>query len=172
VRDRRAHLRFNVHVPPAPAGSARSSLLPILLGGLVVGALDITEPMVFWHFRAGTAPARILQSVAGGLLGRATFNGGWKTAALGLGLHVFIATSVTTVFVLASRRWTLLTRRWMGCGVLYGLGVYVFMYYVVLPLSASGRPAFAWATLANALFAHTFCVGLPIAFIARRRPLY
>lgn len=168
MRDRPARMRFTVHMPDAPAGSARLPL-SILIGGLVVGALDISEPMIFWHFRAGTAPSRILQSVAGGLLGRATFNGGWQTAALGLAIHLCVATTVSAVFMLAARRWPLLTRRWMLSGACYGLGVYVFMYHVVLPLSAAGSPAFAWALFANALFAHIFCVGLPIAFIARRR---
>ena len=52
----------------------------------------------------------------------------------------------------------------------YGIVVYLFMYGVVLPLSAYHLKFFtqpATAALTGALI-HTFCVGLPIALCARR----
>ncbi len=83
-----------------PAGSADSAdpagergagggihpriLEAILWGGTVAGILDITDAIVVSSF-FGVAPARVLQSVASGLLGRASFGGGISTAALGLG---------------------------------------------------------------------------------------
>ena len=57
----------------------------IVYGGLTAGALDILYAFVFYGIRIGATPTRILQSVAGGLLGReAARAGGLKTAALGL----------------------------------------------------------------------------------------
>ena len=41
-------------------------LLPILVGGLIAGALDITYACVFSYFRSGRKPITILQSVASG----------------------------------------------------------------------------------------------------------
>jgi hypothetical protein len=39
---------------------------------------------------------------------KASFTGGWPTAVLGLGLHLFIATSMSLTFYLVARRWPLL----------------------------------------------------------------
>ncbi|HET8647044.1 MAG TPA: hypothetical protein VFO85_16225, partial [Vicinamibacteria bacterium] len=75
----------------------------ILLGGLVAGTMDITAAILLYA-RRGVPPLRILQSVASGLLGRAAFTGGVPTAALGLALHFFIATTAAAVYVLAARR--------------------------------------------------------------------
>jgi hypothetical protein len=53
-------------------------------------------------------------------------------------------------------------------GVAYGLWVYVFMNFVVIPLSATRRGAFSWSGLLGGLAIHAFGVGLPIAQFARR----
>ena len=137
----------------------------ILTGTLVVGVLDITEVIIFYAFR-DVKPTRILQSVATGLLGRDAFQGGLRTALLGLALHFFIAFCVVAVYHLASRKIGLLTRRPLLMGALYGLAVFAVMNFVVLPLSAAGPPRFSlsrWAIVANLLFAHIFCVGIPTA---------
>jgi hypothetical protein len=53
------------------------ALESILLGGLAVGVQDILDAITFSAIRSGTPPARVLQSVAAGLLGRdAAFGGG------------------------------------------------------------------------------------------------
>jgi uncharacterized membrane protein YagU involved in acid resistance len=136
---------------------------PILLGTLVVGALDIAEVILFYAFR-DVKPIRILQSVATGLLGRDAFKGGIPTAILGLALHFFIAFVVVTVYYLASRRLEVLRRHPAIAGAIYGLLVYAFMNFAVLPLSAAGPPNFSsWPAVANGLFAHVFCVGIPAA---------
>lgn len=51
---------------------------PILYAGAVVGVLDITAACINARVLAGFAPAHVLQSVAGGLLGRVTYNGGFN----------------------------------------------------------------------------------------------
>ena len=145
----------------------RSTLRTILAGTFVVGVLDITEVILFYAFR-DVKPIRILQSVAAGLLGRpAATSGGWRTAILGLALHFFIAGVVVTVYVLASRKIGLLVRHPILMGAAYGLAVCAFMQYVVLPMSAtSGGMPRSWIILANLLFAHVFCVGIPSALVA------
>ena len=52
-------LRAQIH--PTAAGT-------IGIGGLIAGALDITDAIVFYYFR-GVPPVSILQSIASGLLG-------------------------------------------------------------------------------------------------------
>ena len=111
----------------------------VLAGALVVGSLDILYAIVFWSIRAGATPTRIFQSVAAGILGRdAARNGGIDSAILGAFLHYFIAFAIVFVYWLASRRLAVLTERPWLCGAIYGLGVYAFMNYVVIPLSAIG----------------------------------
>ena len=135
---------------------------------LVVGTLDIAEVILFYWLR-GVAPYRVLQGVATGLLGRASFQGGMRTALLGLALHFFIATVVVIVYHLASRKIALLRRSPMAMGVVYGLLVYAFMNAVVLPLSAAGPPKLMLPMVLNGLFAHVFCVGIPAALLARAK---
>ncbi len=151
-------------MPPggmSPVGS-------ILAGGLVAGALDITYACVFWAIRADVPAQRIFQSVAAGLLGEASFEGGTATAALGLALHFLIATSMAAVFYVAARARPELVRRPVLTGAVYGIGLYLVMNYVVLPLSAAGTsPKFPlWIGLT--VLVHMFLIGVPIALFVRR----
>ena len=150
---------------PAPAGMAWKRAL--LFGTLAVGILDILDALVFFGLR-GAAPIRILQSIAAGVLGRASFAGGWRTAALGLALHFFIAFVVVLVFMLASRRLPVLTRHAIVAGLAYGVAVYLTMTFVVVPASAAGGGGVpAWPVALNGVLIHMFGVGLPASLAAR-----
>lgn len=170
-------------------------LTPIFLGGLCAGLLDIVYAfVVYGPLSYGLTPEGVLQSVAAGWIGRdAARAGGVETAALGLATHFLIATLMAAVFVLAATRAPALSRAPLLWGVLYGLGLYVTMNYVVVPLSAAATGAFpaSGAEIADRLrtsfsmlrprfdpdypwmipgtvFTHTVLVGVPIAVIARR----
>jgi len=140
----------------------------VLAGGLIAGALDILYAIVFWAITRGVAPQRILQSVAAGLLGDASFTGGWASAALGLTLHFLIAISMAAVYYLVARRWAALWHRPLPYGAAYGLLLYVIMNYVVVALSAArpGSKDPLWIGLSIAV--HMFLVGIPCAVFARR----
>lgn len=146
------------------------ALESILLGGLAVGVLDILDAITFSAIRSGTPPARVLQSVAAGLLGReAAFGGGAKTAVLGLALHFLNATLFATGFYLLSRFFPVLTRHAIVSGLLYGVAAYLLMTYIVIPYSALGprtRPI-PWVVQVNGYVGHAILVGLPIALISR-----
>jgi len=140
----------------------------IILGGLTAGVLDILDAFVVTTLNGGT-PVRVLQTIASGVLGRDAYQAGAPAAALGLGLHFLIAISAATVYWLASRRLPVLVRRPLWSGLGFGLAVWGFMYYVVLPITFS-RPNRipAWPLLLNQLGIHAIGVGLPIAFFASR----
>ena len=141
----------------------------ILLGGLIAGTIDISYACIFSYLRRGTSPVRVLQSVASGALGRSAFDGGAKTAALGLVFHFLIATIAAAVYYLASRPLRVLVNYAIICGPLYGVCVYLVMNFVVLPLSAIGsRPALPLPVLISGLLIHMFGIGLPIALIVRK----
>ncbi|HET6977938.1 MAG TPA: hypothetical protein VFI24_16535 [Pyrinomonadaceae bacterium] len=141
----------------------------VLIGGLVVGTLDITYACVFWALKAGVPPQRIFQSVARGVLGTAAFSGGAATAALGLFLHYFIAMMMSIAYYVVARKWTALVLQPLLFGALYGLVLYGVMNYVVIPLSAArggGAGPALWVALS--IVVHMFVIGVPIAFFARR----
>src|SRR5689334_1271639 len=141
---------------------------PILWGGLIAGTLDICAACLTSWLRAGVGPVRVLHSVASGLLGAAAFDGGAKTAVLGLALHFLIATGATVVFYLASRKIMFLIERPVTFGLLYGVAVYAFMNFVVLPLSNVARRPIPVSGRIIGVLIIMFCIGLPIALVVRR----
>ena len=143
----------------------------VLAGGLVAGTFDIVYACVFWALKRNVPAQRILQSVAAGLLGKASFQGGGRTAALGLALHYLIALSMSAVYYLLARRWSLLWQRPLLFGAGYGLLLYMVMNYVVVPLSAAlpGSKDPLWVALSIAV--HVLLIGIPIAiFVRMSRP--
>jgi hypothetical protein len=142
-------------------------VLAVLMGGVSAGTLDILAAFVVYGLRGGR-PVRILQSIASGLLGTAAFQGGARTAVLGLALHFSIATSAALVYYLGSRVAPVLARRPMTFGPLYGVAVYVVMNFVVVPLSAVPKRPFSPGLSAIIVVVHMVCVGLPIALAVRR----
>jgi len=155
-------------VTTSPIPTRSQPLGFVLAGGLVAGTLDIVYACLFWGLKRAVSVQRILQSVAAGLLGKASFEGGGGTAALGLLLHYLIALSMSVVYYLVARRWPLLWQRPLLCGAGYGLLLYVIMNYIVVPLSAAGPGSKdpLWISLSIAI--HVFLIGIPIAIFARR----
>jgi hypothetical protein len=142
-----------------------STTYAIFVGGFAAGALDILYACVAGWMN-GFPPDRILQSVASGLLGRGAFEGGAATALLGLGLHFAMTWAMAAAFVWASLRLPSLRRQPLLMGPLYGVGLYLVMNRIVLPLSAfPGKPTELGA---DGLLVHMVFVGLPIALAAAR----
>jgi hypothetical protein len=138
----------------------------ILTAGLVVGVLDISSAFVIWWQR-GVGARRGLQGIAAGLLGGSAFDGGLVTAGLGLALHFFVAFVVVSVFYLASRKIPFLTKQPIVSGLLYGIGVYLVMFWCVLPrVFSTFRHRLSNDLLQLAI--HICLIGLPTAFIVRR----
>ncbi|HKD44821.1 MAG TPA: hypothetical protein VKD24_04130 [Candidatus Angelobacter sp.] len=158
-------------VKAAAAMSAESSayskaLLAIFWGGLGCGVGDITQAFVAWGL-LGVRPVSILQHIASGLLGPKAFQGGAATAVLGAVLHFVIAFGAAAVYYLLSRWLTFMTSHAVVSGLLYGEAVFLFMYFVVVPLSAAAKGHFTMATLITGPIGHMFLVGLPIALAVR-----
>src|SRR6185369_1056832 len=90
------------------------------LGGGVGGLLDITYALVLWGVILKVGVITVLQSVAAGWLGKASYEGGAGTAALGLATHFGIAYVMALVYALAATKLPVLVHRWLIMGVLYG----------------------------------------------------
>ncbi len=152
---------------PEDAPKASNALRTILLAGFIAGTLDIAAAAITTILRGGR-PVRMLQFIAGGVLGRSSLDGGLKTASLGLLLHYVIAFTWTIIFYLASQRLTFLVQRPIISGLLYGIVVYLIMNLIVLPLSAlHAKPTFSASSLIGVGIL-MFCIGLPIALIVGR----
>ena len=74
----------------------------ISVAGLTCGVMDISAALVVYGLM-GSKPLRLLQGIAGGILGPRTYSGGISTALLGLAFHFVIAFGAATIFFLASR---------------------------------------------------------------------
>jgi hypothetical protein len=150
---------------------------PILYAGALVGVLDITAASIQVYIASSMMPIHLLQGVAGGLLGRGSYNGGFATAALGLVMHFTMALTVTTIFYALSRRLPL-SQKLSGVvavGLLYGAAVFAVNNFATAPLLSWVRslylhtpilfkPPMGWWQL----IIHLFCVGLPIALVMHR----
>jgi hypothetical protein len=110
-----------------------------LWGGLIVAGADIAFATTLWFTWDTSGFTRVFQTIAVGVLGKASFDGGVVTALLGAGLQVFMATMFVVAYTLVSRRApALLSKPWVY-GPLYGVLLYVIMNFVVMPLSRVGR---------------------------------
>ena len=139
----------------------------ILYGGVAVAVLDISNAILFWYFYRGTDPIIIFQSIASGLLGRDSFSGGLSTGLLGAFLQLFISSCIAGAFYIATLRWPVILRRPALYGAIYGVGVYLVMNHIVVPLSRASPAAFRWPWFIANFLGHIILVGMPVAFISR-----
>ena len=89
----------------------------------------------------GNSTLITFQFIASGLLGPSAFRSGWSSASLGLVCHFVIAISAAAAYFVLTRMWPWLLRRPIFYGPVFGLGVFLFMHYVIVPLSAVPRPS-------------------------------
>jgi uncharacterized membrane protein YagU involved in acid resistance len=144
----------------------RDLILAILLGGLIAAAIDIGAASLI----NGRNPARIMQVIAGGLLGRASFDGGVATVILGALLQELMGVLIAAIYVMLLKGVPGLLRRWIPSGLAYGVIVFFVMNWVVLPLSAlKSTPHFSSVKFAANLAA-MLLFGLIVAFFARGIP--
>jgi len=142
----------------------RDFVVPILLGGIIAGTLDIGAASLI----NGAKPTRILQVIASGLFGKSAFADD-STVVLGLVLQWAMSIIIASIFVVAAQWRPVLKRHWVMAGLAYGLIIYFVMNYGVLPLSAIGHPPrfrvlhFMEDIVAMILF------GIIITFFARKR---
>ena len=139
-------------------------LRPVLWATLVAGTLDIV-----FAFAVAGAVVPVLRTVASGPFGDALADGP-VGAPLGLLTHFAIMAAMAAVWFLAAWRFRLIARHWIVPGLLYGVVLWIVMYWIVMPLrwasyTTPGEPA----AIARQLLAHCVLVGLPIAWFARRR---
>jgi hypothetical protein len=159
---------------PQPAGPhSRATLSRIVRAGLLTGVTDglfsSVLSVAFYH----STVTRLFQGVASTLLGPAAFDGGLKTAALGVLMHFGVALGCSAVFLVLLDRspWVRgLLRSPHGAlkvASLYGPFIWMVMSLAVIPLLLHRPPAITgrwWVQLIG----HIPFVGWPIVWAVGR----
>ena len=148
-----------------PAG--HPVLRAVLLGGVAAGTLDAIDGVVFNGLANGLNPVEVLQYIASGFYGVASFTMGLRSAAVGAVAHYFIAVVLALIYVVATRIAPVMQRHWVALGLGFGAVVFLTMNFVVLPLTNVVETPVTLAFLVNGLIGHALLVGLPIARAAR-----
>jgi hypothetical protein len=140
----------------------------ILVGGGVAATLDLIYAVTRNGLR-GASPLWTLQLVGSGWLGESSFARGVPAGVLGFVSHYGIVFVAAALYYLASKRFAVLRSNALVCGAVFGVLVYLFMNFVVLPMSAFPYElSYPAARLIEGLVSHALLVGVPIALAIRR----
>ncbi|MEO5560200.1 MAG: hypothetical protein ABIO49_10055 [Dokdonella sp.] len=159
----------------ANASSTHASIdwLQVFLGGLLIALGDMSFAIAVWFGWNAAGIVRVFQSIAVGVLGKASYDGGVPTAILGAALHLIMATLFVAIYTLVARRAPAILRKPFVLGPAYGVVIYLVMNFVVMPLSrVAASPTFkhpdwiAYSVLAHIVF------GLIAVIFARRALRY
>jgi uncharacterized membrane protein YagU involved in acid resistance len=144
-------------------------LRAIALGGMMVGLLHliIQDGLVFSLLNQ-TPFILVMQYVASGVMGNAAFAGGLAIALLGLIIHFLISFVVAGVFILSADRISLLRHNVIFGSLLYGVGVFIVLYVVILPLSAAPPVPLQTMDVIELILEHVLVIGLPLGLFVRR----
>ncbi len=138
--------------------------LAVGVGGTIVGVLDLAYAMLVYSPRH---PLLIPQHIASGILGQRSFQMGMSSVVLGTLLHFLIALTAAQVYFAVSLKVRVLIDRPYLCGILYGGWVYLFMHFVILPLSAAAPSHLPTSYKIAEFVEHWFFVGIPISLSIR-----
>jgi hypothetical protein len=141
----------------------------VILGGLLIAAGDIAFAITVWFSWDAAGFVRVFQTIAVGVLGKASLEGGMPAALLGAVLHLFMATMFVVACTLVARRMPTLLRRPFVYGPPYGVLLYIIMNFVVMPLSRVGAsPSFKHLdTIAMSVVAHMVFGSICMLFARR-----
>lgn len=152
---------------------ARPALVRIGRAGVVTAIVDFFFATGMNVGVYGATFARLWQGVASTLLGRAAFDGGARTTAIGLVMHLGVALGWSAVFVglvERSARVRQMLRSTYGTlkvGAVYGPFIWIMMSMVVIPLVMQRAPAPITVRWWVMLIGHIPFVGWPLVWAAR-----
>lgn len=142
---------------------------------LITGVVDGLFSSALSVFAYGSTATRLFQGVAATLLGASAFDGGTRTALIGLLMHFGVAFAWSAVFLLIALRlgWmrTLLASRygWLAAAALYGPFIWMVMSLAVIPSLTGNPPAITFRWWVQ-FFGHIPFVAVPIITAIGRPP--
>ena len=157
-----------MHVSSSELRAQRpNAIAAVFWGGMIAGVLDLTYVVTFVTLK-GLKPIVVPQAIASGLFGLKSFEGGIRTAIIGVALEFLITFVATAVYWLASRELAFLTERAVLLGLFYGVAIYFFMNFIVVPLSAAPHFEHTRLPVTCDFIVHMIFIGLPMALAVRR----
>ena len=148
----------------------------LVRAGLLTAVVDGTFSSVLSAVFYGSTVARLWQGVASTLIGSKAFEGGTKTALLGVLMHFGVAFSWSAVFLFIVWRLQWIRRivaspfGFAKVAALYGPFIWMVMSFVVIPLLTHRPPAITYRWWIQ-FFGHIPFVAVPIvASITRGQP--
>jgi uncharacterized membrane protein YagU involved in acid resistance len=108
-----------------------SIFLSALMASVAAGIPDVFAAAAL----SRASPARVLQMIASGVLGEASYSGDGASTALGLGLQVAMSFVIALIYNIAFSYVLGIRRSPLISGALYGVVIFVVMNFVVVPLS-------------------------------------
>ena len=135
---------------------------------LLTAAIDGLFSGVLTQFFYGSTVARLFQGVASVPLGADAMNGGARTAALGIGIHLCVAFTWSAIFLFVFMRLAWIRRSLeepngvFKIAALYGPFVWLVMSFVVIPLFPPHAFPRNWTRWWIQFIGHAPFVGLPI----------
>ena len=149
---------------------SKNFLQAAVVTGLLAGTLDLLGAVINYMITHERFPYRILEYIASGAFGRSAMNGSLGSNLWGLFFHYLIAVSFTLFYFIIYPGLRFLQQSVIFSAIIYGLFIWAVTNMIVLPLSAIQAdvlPA-SLETAARAAFILIICIGLPVAFFARR----
>jgi hypothetical protein len=149
----------------------RNSLLRLsVIGGIITGLLHIIVQVgIVFGLIVKSPFISSLQYLVSGAMGNAAFTGGLTTALLGLILELIMTIIIAGVFIFSADRISLLRRHIIVSSLLYGVGVFIVMNFIVLPLSAApALPAPPMWLFIEIILEHILLIGLPLGILLQR----
>lgn len=140
-----------------------------LAAGLIVGTLDITAALLNYYIQTGKEPWPVLKFVASGVFGKTeAYTSGSVMYAWGLFFHYIIAMGFTFLYFILYRSIPALGKNRILSGIGYGLFVWAFMQFVIVPMSNTPTLPFKWKGALIGAGILIICIGIPLAFLARK----
>lgn len=133
----------------------------LLVTWLIAGTMDILSAI---FFLAGGNATGVFRYIAHAALGDAAYEGGAGMVVLGAMFHYFIALCFTTGYFVVYPYLPFLKRNRIVSGLLYGIFIWSFMHFLVLPLTHDPPEPFSlsgdWKNIVILMLA----VGVPVAW--------
>jgi hypothetical protein len=145
----------------------RDTFARLVRAGLLTAVVDGLFSSILNVFAYGSTVSRLFQGVASVLLGREALDGGARTVAIGIFMHIGVAFAWSAVFLLLVLRWAPVRRLLSSphgvfkVAALYGPLVWIVMSLVVIPALVH-RPPTVGTRWWVQLIGHFPFVGLPI----------
>lgn len=119
--------------PPASSDAPPRTPANLLRAGVAAGLVDVVYATGRGLADSGSATLP-WRGVASGWIGRAAYGESLAPVGLGLATHFAIAILMAAVWIGGLGRLEAVRRRPFAAATIYGLGLYVVMYLMVLPL--------------------------------------